>query len=223
MREREHDTGPWSDKDKGDDVGGQLFDAGWRFCFRCVNVALKQQREKPEAKRRKEKRETRGPQTCVGSGADLGGSPARSPLSRVAVHDGASLTEPPPELHGPHLNRRQRVVSKVSNYQDVIPSPGVQRERRWHDNKATMREKSLWFTRLIRSGFQLPVIALLQQKLVKLTPDFIHNYAPITGDRPAESSSPRPGSRRDYPRNALSSVPLKHIYGHSRTESNERA
>lgn len=38
-------------------------------------------------------------QTCAGSEGGLGGSPATSPLSLVAVHNGVSLTALPPKLH----------------------------------------------------------------------------------------------------------------------------
>lgn len=56
------------------------------------------------------------PQTCAGSGGDLGGSPARSPLSLVAVHNGVSLTALPPKLHRkavPHLYGKQKVVINI--------------------------------------------------------------------------------------------------------------
>lgn len=56
------------------------------------------------------------PQTCAGSGGDLGGSPARSPLSLVAVHNGVSLTALPPKLHRkavPHLYGKQGVVKNI--------------------------------------------------------------------------------------------------------------
>lgn len=47
-----------------------------------------------------------GARTSGGRVGDLGGSPARSPLSLVAVHNGVSLTALPPKLHRqatPHL------------------------------------------------------------------------------------------------------------------------
>lgn len=61
-------------------------------------------------------------QTCAGSGGDLGGSPARSLLSLVAVHNGVSLTALPPKLHRKvtlHLERKQKAMLKYFTGENI--------------------------------------------------------------------------------------------------------
>lgn len=69
-------------------------------------------------------------QTCAGSGGDLGGSPARSLLSLVAVHNDVSLTALPPKLHRKvelHLYRKQKAMheKQMSNKKEVVSYPNI--------------------------------------------------------------------------------------------------
>lgn len=74
--------------------------------------------------RKKEKRqsgevEDSSLQTCAGSGGDVGCSPARSPLSLVAVHNDVLLTALPPELHSKvmlHLYRNKQTGHTQKQY-----------------------------------------------------------------------------------------------------------
>lgn len=127
MKERTISAGGQVKIKSTDGADGYLLPAAGFYFSHLMNLAL-------EAKERDTKINNRWSwrapplQTCAGSGGDLGGSPARSPLSLVAVHNGVSLTALPPKLHRkvtPHLDRRQRLKhfnKPQKKKQDVIPS-----------------------------------------------------------------------------------------------------